>query len=104
MADAVVDGVSGVLVAPNSPDAVAVAAVRLLSDPVLRARLGRDGRALVEQNLNWGPSGDRNHTHREHGHRRVAAASTFFSRRSDACGRPGASFRRPCLTHTPERY
>jgi len=53
VADAVVDGVSGVLVAPNSPDAVAAAAVRLLSDPVLRARLGHDGRALVQQNLNW---------------------------------------------------
>jgi hypothetical protein len=34
-------------------DAVAAAAVRLLSDPALRARLGHDGRALVERHLNW---------------------------------------------------
>jgi phosphatidyl-myo-inositol dimannoside synthase len=53
VADAVCDGVSGVLVAPNSPDAVAAASVRLLSDPVLRARLGHAGRALVERHLNW---------------------------------------------------
>ena len=53
VADAVSHGVSGVLVAPDSPDAVAAAAVRLLSNPVLRARLGRNGRAMVQQVLNW---------------------------------------------------
>ena len=53
VADAVRDGVSGVLVAPDCPSAVAAAAVRLLSDPVLRARLGHDGRALVERHSNW---------------------------------------------------
>ena len=52
VADAVVDGVSGLLVPPTS-SAVAEATLRLLGDDVLRAQLGRDGRALVERDLNW---------------------------------------------------
>jgi phosphatidyl-myo-inositol dimannoside synthase len=53
VADAVSDGVTGLLVAQGSAAAVAAAAVRLLSDPALRARLGRDGRLAVERHLNW---------------------------------------------------
>jgi phosphatidyl-myo-inositol dimannoside synthase len=53
VADAVRDGVTGLLVPPDSPASVATATVRLLSDPVLRARLGRDARTAVERHLNW---------------------------------------------------
>jgi phosphatidylinositol alpha-1,6-mannosyltransferase len=53
VADAVADGVTGLLVPPGSPDAVASAALRLLDDPLLRARLGDAARAEVERSLNW---------------------------------------------------
>lgn len=53
VADAVVDGVTGVLVAPGSAASVATATIRLLDDTALRARLGRNARAAVERNLNW---------------------------------------------------
>lgn len=41
--DAVVDGETGILVAPGSPDALAAALARLCDDPDERARLGRAG-------------------------------------------------------------
>lgn len=44
------DGETGLLVAPDDPAAVA-AALRRLTDPVLRARLAAAGRALVEQDF-----------------------------------------------------
>ena len=53
VADAVADGVTGLLVPPGSPDAVASATLRLLGDPALRARLGDAARAEVERSLNW---------------------------------------------------
>lgn len=53
VADAVRDGVTGLLVPPDSPASVADAAIRLLSDPVLRTRLGAQARAAVERDLNW---------------------------------------------------
>jgi phosphatidylinositol alpha-1,6-mannosyltransferase len=52
VSDAVVDGVSGLLVAPTAT-AVADAALRLLGDAALRARLAEGGRMLVERDLNW---------------------------------------------------
>ncbi|MEW6253926.1 MAG: glycosyltransferase, partial [Planctomycetota bacterium] len=39
--------VSGLLVPPGDPAAIAAALERLANDPALRARLGRDGRAKV---------------------------------------------------------
>jgi phosphatidylinositol alpha-1,6-mannosyltransferase len=53
VADAVADGVTGLLVPPSSPEAVATATLRLLGDPALRARLGDAARAEVERSLNW---------------------------------------------------
>jgi glycosyltransferase involved in cell wall biosynthesis len=43
--EAVADGVSGLLVAPDDADAVAAALMRLLLDRELAARLGRGGEA-----------------------------------------------------------
>jgi glycosyltransferase involved in cell wall biosynthesis len=41
--DAVVDGETGVLVAPGTPEALTAALERLLDDPEARARMGRSG-------------------------------------------------------------
>jgi colanic acid/amylovoran biosynthesis glycosyltransferase len=43
------DGETGVLVPPDDPGALADAVARLAGDPLLRARLGAQGRALVER-------------------------------------------------------
>ena len=43
------DGVSGLLVPPRDPAALAAAILRLAGDPALRARLGASGRTLVER-------------------------------------------------------
>lgn len=51
--DAVLDGITGLLVPPDSPAAVATAALRVLGDRELRTRLGENGRATVERDLNW---------------------------------------------------
>ena len=53
VADAVTDGVTGLLVPPASPGSVATAALKLLGDPADRARLGQNARLNVERNLNW---------------------------------------------------
>lgn len=47
-AETVLDGVTGFLVPPRDPAALAENVVRLLRDPVLRARLGQAGRLRVE--------------------------------------------------------
>ncbi len=46
------DGVSGLLVPPAEPDALADALVRLLSDPETRRKMGRAGRRRVERSFN----------------------------------------------------
>ena len=48
LAEAVVDGQTGVLVAPGEPDALAAALTRVGLDPDLAARLGAAGRARIE--------------------------------------------------------
>ena len=47
----VVDGVTGLLVPPGDPAALAEAVIRLLRDPDLAAAYGRAGRARVEREL-----------------------------------------------------
>lgn len=47
------DGVSGLLVPPGSPTALAAAIGRLLEDPALAAALGRAGRAHVAATYAW---------------------------------------------------
>ncbi|MGE0816597.1 MAG: glycosyltransferase [Vicinamibacterales bacterium] len=47
--EAVDDGVTGLLVPPGNPDALADAIVRLLQDPPLRARMGEAGRRRVRE-------------------------------------------------------
>lgn len=51
--DAVEDGVSGVLVGAEDVHACADALIRLLTDPELCRRLGRQGRTRVEQRFSW---------------------------------------------------
>jgi rhamnosyl/mannosyltransferase len=45
------DGVTGMLVAPRDPQALAAAVNRLLVDPELRAQMGAAGRARVEHDF-----------------------------------------------------
>ncbi|HEU5041971.1 MAG TPA: glycosyltransferase family 4 protein [Gemmatimonadales bacterium] len=51
--EAVNDGVTGLLVDAEQPDAVAAALTRLLADAGLRRRLGQAGRRAVEEHYNW---------------------------------------------------
>jgi glycosyltransferase involved in cell wall biosynthesis len=48
-AEAVVDGVTGFIVPPEDPDALAAAILRLLSDPALAHAMGADGRARASE-------------------------------------------------------
>ena len=49
--EVVVDGETGLLVAPRDHDAMATAIVRLLNDPELRERMGRAGLARVRKHF-----------------------------------------------------
>jgi phosphatidylinositol alpha-1,6-mannosyltransferase len=51
--EAVIDGVTGLLVKPGSPSSLAAAVVHVLREPDLAARLGGAGRRHVEQKANW---------------------------------------------------
>jgi len=51
--EAVTDGVTGLLVDPNDPRAVAEAIVKLLTDKKLAEQLGGNGRHIVETEANW---------------------------------------------------
>ena len=51
--EAVLDGVTGQVVDPRSPTAVATAVAGLLGDPARAAALGAAGRAWVEQRWSW---------------------------------------------------
>lgn len=52
--DAVLDGETGIVVAPEDPDALAQAVVSLLRDREQADRMGEKGRARVAEELNWG--------------------------------------------------
>jgi phosphatidyl-myo-inositol dimannoside synthase len=51
--DAVIDGITGFLVDPSSPEDIASAISRLLSSPELAGRLGRQGREHVLAEFTW---------------------------------------------------
>ncbi len=51
--EAVRDGITGHVVEPRSPDAVAAGIADLLADPARAAAMGRAGRAWVEQRWSW---------------------------------------------------
>ncbi len=51
--EAVADGVSGLLVDPLDPEAIAAALTRLLTDTELARRLGGDGRLRVVREFDW---------------------------------------------------
>ncbi len=53
ISDAVLDGVTGLLVPPEAPGPLAEAAIRLLNDAELRHRLGEAGRARVLREFTW---------------------------------------------------
>jgi phosphatidylinositol alpha-1,6-mannosyltransferase len=53
VSEAVIDGVTGLLVDPCDVEAIAGACIRLLRDPVLAGRLGRQGRDRVVREFNW---------------------------------------------------
>ena len=51
--DAVADGETGILVDPESPEKLAAAIKRLLSDTPLREGMGARGRERVERHFSW---------------------------------------------------
>ena len=53
IASVVENGRTGVIVAERDPAALADAIAALMRDPLRRAVLGRDGRALVEGRFGW---------------------------------------------------
>lgn len=57
--DAILDGVTGLLVPPEDVDALAEALLALLADRALAERLGRQGRALVAREGTWGHAANR---------------------------------------------
>lgn len=57
--EAVLDGVTGLLVPERDPQATAQAILRLLNDPALAHRLGMQGLERVEREFNWHTVGER---------------------------------------------
>ena len=53
VAEAVIDGVTGILVDPWDVNAIASACIRFLKDPDLAERLGRQGRDRVKTEFSW---------------------------------------------------
>jgi glycosyltransferase involved in cell wall biosynthesis len=53
LADAIEDGVDGMLVPPASPAELRTAIEKLLADPALRAELGIRARARAEASYSW---------------------------------------------------
>ena len=57
-AEAVVDGVTGYVVPPRDEDAIASAALRILTQPQLGSQLGQNGRRRAEERYGLGPAAD----------------------------------------------
>ncbi len=57
--DAVIDGVTGLLVEPDDTKEIAQALIRLLTDEQFAMTLGKNGRARVETKLTWQVMGER---------------------------------------------
>jgi phosphatidyl-myo-inositol dimannoside synthase len=57
--EAVVDGVTGLLVDPSDPNDIANALARVLTDRNLACRLGSQGRARVVRDFTWAQAADR---------------------------------------------
>ena len=51
--DAVSDGISGYLVPPDDPDALAEKIIHIFSKPDLAEKLGEDGKKLIEEKFTW---------------------------------------------------
>jgi glycosyltransferase involved in cell wall biosynthesis len=51
--EAVVEGVSGYLVEPDSVEEFASVVIKLLNDDELRSKLGIQGRQRVEREMDW---------------------------------------------------
>ena len=51
--DVVIDGVNGIIIPPNDPDALAAAIERLYRDRALAAKMGASGRERVVENFTW---------------------------------------------------
>lgn len=51
--DAVIDGVTGILVNPNDLEEIVNAVIKLLKNDDLAARLGKQGRERIEKELTW---------------------------------------------------
>jgi glycosyltransferase involved in cell wall biosynthesis len=51
--DVVVDGLNGIIIPPNDPDALAAAIERLYGNADLRAQMGAAGRKRVVENFTW---------------------------------------------------
>ncbi len=60
--DAIRNGETGLLVPPNAPNAIAEAAVGILTDPDVAATLGRQGRRRALNEASWDHIADRIHT------------------------------------------
>ncbi|MBW7897488.1 GDP-mannose-dependent alpha-(1-6)-phosphatidylinositol monomannoside mannosyltransferase [Candidatus Brocadiaceae bacterium B188] len=59
VADAVIDGKTGLLVEPHNIDEIAGAIIRLLNNTELARRMGENGRLRVEKELSWEILGER---------------------------------------------
>ncbi len=51
--DAITDGLNGLLLSPQQPEALADAIIRLKRDPELRTAMGKNGREQVIRRFNW---------------------------------------------------
>lgn len=51
--EAVIDGITGILIPPKNPRAIAEVCIRLIDNPALRKKMGNSGRDFVIKNFGW---------------------------------------------------